>query len=362
MYLLAALNRLLSSGLVDIKSTGAILLGDSFAIDGYYNRLARVITHAHSDHLRGLTESIQYSSMIIAHPITIELLFEIINMSSTHKYMLRQKAIPLNYNQEIEVNKEILKLLPANHIIGSAQVHVETHGFRLGFTGDFRLLNNTPVMKNLDVLVIEATYGRPEYRRPFKHEIDSILIETVIDGLSSSKPVVIYGYYGKLQEVMKILRDGGIKEPFIMPPKIYRITKIAERYGHNIGNYYNINSREAREIRRNNAGYIMFYHMTRARYRDIRRSVNIILSGWEFNDPVKRVDPGTWLIALSDHADYEELMRYVEKAEPGFVVVDNSREGAAYDLARSIKKELGIQAIVLPDSSGGARIDQYCRV
>ncbi|WFO75283.1 MBL fold metallo-hydrolase [Desulfurococcaceae archaeon MEX13E-LK6-19] len=334
------------TNIVDITKRGAILLGKNFAVDGPEKRPVRVITHAHSDHLIGLEESLQYSSMVIATPATIELILELCRLNTTYRVLFKQKAVPLDYNQEININGEKLTLLYSNHILGSAQVLVETNGYRLGYTGDFRI-KNTPVMKDLDILVIEATYGSPKTIREFKDEVEDYIVDAVLDGLSRDEPVRIYGYYGKLQEVMVLLRNKGIKEPFIMPPKIYRITKIAVKYGYEIDNFYNSNTREAMEIKRTGR-YILFQHMMTASRRNLDKGVNIVLSGWEFDKPIKKIDRNTWLIAYSSHADFNELLEYVEKAQPKVLIVDNSRESYAYEFANEVSKRLKIPAIVLP--------------
>ena len=159
--------------------------------------------------------------------------------------------------------------------------------------------------------------------------------------------VIIYGYYGKLQEAMHILRTRGIDAPFIMPRKIFEVTKIAEKYGYRIGNYYLSSTKTAKSIMYNDK-HIVFEHFNKARYRRIRdNALYIILSGWEFNDPIKRIDQSTWLAALSDHGDFDELLQYVEKSQPEIVVVDGSREGDAHSLANELRKR-GWTAIVLP--------------
>jgi len=340
------IEELIKNGIVDIKPNGAILLGRNFTIDGFWKRPVRVITHAHVDHLKGLSDSIQYSSMIIATPATIELISEILSMNTIKRILFKQKTIPLDYGRKIKVEDETIELIKANHIIGSAQVLIEACGLRLGYTGDFKL-KETPIMKDLDVLVIEATYGSPRYRRTFKDSVEALLLDLIEDCISKNMPIRIYGYYGKLQEVMELLRKNGITLPFIMPPKIYRITKIAVKYGYMIDNFYNIHSSEGRAIMSTNE-YILFLHMSRAKDRNIDNGINIVLSGWEFNEPIKRVDRNTWLVALSDHADFDELIEYIARASPKYLVVDNSREGAAYDLALAVRKELGIDTIVLP--------------
>lgn len=346
--------------LVDVKEKGAVLLGRNFTIDGHCKRLVRVVTHAHSDHMAGLRDSIVYCSAIVATLPTLELIYELSGLRSVYKYSLIRKAIALDYDNEIIFENEKITLIKANHIIGSAQVLIETENYRLGYTGDFKL-EGTPIMKDLDVLVIESTYGRPEYRRPFKKEVKQLLVNMVLEGLESGGPVTIYGYHGKLQEVMNILRENKINDPFIMPPKIYRVTKIAEKYGEKIGEYYNIYSADGRRLRKNTNRYILFLHMSRAKYRDLRKGLNIILSGWEFREPIKRIDSNTWLVAFSDHSDYDDLIGYVKIAKPRLVVVEGARGGAPYHLAKAISRLLDIPSIVLPDMQSNRYVYEFTK-
>lgn len=331
---------------VDVLYTGAILLGRIYEVDGFGKRLVRVITHAHYDHIVGLNESIVHSSAIIATQATIDLLLELGYVRGKYRSIFKNKVVPLPYNKEVEFMDEKIKLIPARHIIGACQVLVEVDGYKIGYTGDFKLGGETEIMRGLDVLVIESTYGDPKYRRPFKDDIEELFVDQVLDLLRRG-PVIIYGYHGKLQEAMRILRKHGINEPFLMPERIYRVTRIAEKHGCEIGEYYSLRTNKGYMIK-NSGRYIMFQHMSRAKYRKLNGDYyHIILSGWEFNDPIKRLDPYSWLVALSDHADFDELVEYVERAGPKLVVVEAGRQGEPYKLATELKAK-GFRTLVLP--------------
>ncbi len=329
------------------SSTKAILVGEHIVIDGYAERSVRIVTHAHSDHVLGLRDSIYYSDYIVATPATHDLIMELGYVRNSYKPLYSKKKVSLDYGITWSYDREKITLLPVSHILGSAQVMVEYNGYRIGYTSDFKMGSETVVMKDLDVLIIEATYGHPMYRRPFKNDVVDLVIDLIEDGLKRYGRVVIYGYYGKLQEIMKILRERGVEEPFVMNKKIYSITRIAVKYGWNITNYYEIGSRDAREII-SMEKHILFEHMSKAKYRKINGSVlNIVLSGHEYSEPVRRVDEYTWLAAFSDHADFDELIQYVEEAQPRYIVVDGSREGFPYVFARELR-ERGWKAMVLP--------------
>ncbi|AFL66095.1 MBL fold metallo-hydrolase [Desulfurococcus amylolyticus] len=335
---------------INIRENGAVILGENTSIDGYAEKPVRVITHAHVDHLGGLEESIKYSKMIIATSITLDL---IESLNYVDKYLLpyyRLKKKPLKYNECLVIDdNETLCLFQASHIPGAAQVYVEYRELRLGYTGDFKLDGKTQVMKDLDVLVMESTYGNPNYRRPFKDEVPELFASLVEEGLYRYKRVYVYGYHGKVQEAMIILREKGIEAPFILPPKIYHSTRVLEKHGIKIGNYMH----EEDMLRGLNPGEkaVIFKHMNVAEYRRLDGSaLHIVLSGWEFNKPFRRIDDYTYLVALSDHADFDDLVEYVRRGEPKLVVIDASREGDAWSL-RNALIEAGYCAIVMPSAN-----------
>jgi putative mRNA 3-end processing factor len=72
------------------------------------------------------------------------------------------------------------------------------------------------------------------------------------------------------------------------------------------------------------------------------------VSGWEFSFPRRQVAPNEHVVALSDHADFKELLEYVRESKPKLVITDNYRVGGAKALAHEIEKRLAIPAKALP--------------
>jgi putative mRNA 3-end processing factor len=158
-------------------------------------------------------------------------------------------------------------------------------------------------------------------------------------------PVFIFGYHGKIQEVIRILRLWGIDAPIIVPKRIYEVTKLYEQREEKIGDYYPLGTAVAKEAMKH--PYIGMYHM-RSAGKFMKRGIRIYLSGWEFGRACKKVGEDEYLVALSDHSDFDELIAYVKESHPKFVVTDNYRAGDAVTLAREIQKRLGIRAIPMP--------------
>jgi len=253
----------------------------------------------------------------------------------------------LSYGETLTIEDESLTLHHADHILGAAQVLVEDEeGTRCVYTGDFRP-SQTPVIE-ADVLVIESTYGNPFQVRPFEKIVESALISLVESGLKHG-PVYVFGYHGKLQELMQILHQNKVKAPFIVPEKVFRASEICERHGMHLGKYLMSSEEEAKTLIEKKDPYVAFHHMNSRRYVG-REAFRISVSGWEFNSPKRQVADNEHVVALSDHADFDGLLRYVKESNPKLVITDNYRVGDAKVLAREITKRLGIKAKPMPES------------
>ena len=72
------------------------------------------------------------------------------------------------------------------------------------------------------------------------------------------------------------------------------------------------------------------------------------MSGWEFNSAVREVAENDYVVALSDHSDFDGLIEYVRRCRPRLVITDNFRAGHAKTFAKEIRKRFGISALALP--------------
>ena len=147
----------------------------------------------------------------------------------------------------------------ADHILGAAQVLVEdAGGIRIAYTGDFRI-DKTPVVKS-DVLVVEATYGSPSCRRNFDVDVRELLV-SMIERRLRGGCVYVFGYYGKLQEVMQLLREADVSVPFVMPERMYAVTKVCEKHGMNVGCPVLSSEPDGQSLLEGNLPCVAFYHM-----------------------------------------------------------------------------------------------------
>ena len=329
-----------------VTQRGAVLLGNSVACDAFdETRPLRVVTHAHADHLVGLKRSLRNCDVVLMTAATRDLI-EVMKGS----FGLAEGPVKtLDYGETIQYGDERVTLVKAEHILGATQVLVENaSGGRVAYTGDFRL-DGTPVL-DCDTLVMEATYGTPSCRRPFKLDVKELLVSMVEKRLRSGA-VYVFGYHGKLQEVMQILHDADVRVPFVMPERVYHVSQVGERHGMRLGCLTLSTAKEGKTLLDENLPCVAFYHMNSRGHVGLNNS-RICISGWEFHSASRQIGAREHLIALSDHSDFDDLIEYVRRSKPKRVITDNYRVSHGETLAKEIKKRLGIHAVAMPLKKG----------
>lgn len=321
---------------------GAVLLGKYVACDAFNKTMPlRVVTHAHADHMMGLRQSLITCEKVLMTHATKDL----IDVMRGPLFLMGGSVEVLDYGKTLEYEEERITFFKADHILGAAQVLVEdAEGTRIVFTGDFRI-DETPVL-DADVLVMEATYGSPACKRSFGKNVRSLLVSLVEEGLKQGT-VYVFGYHGKLQEVMQILHGAGVDPPFVVPERVFHVSKVCEGHGMHLGRLILSVEEEAKELLEQNAPCIAFYHM-RSRRKIGLGGFRVYVSGWEFDSPCREVADKEYVVALSDHSDFDGLIEYVRRSKPKLVITDNFRVGHARTLAKEIHKRFGISALALP--------------
>ncbi|QKQ99995.1 MBL fold metallo-hydrolase [Metallosphaera tengchongensis] len=324
---------------VRIDDNGAVLIGRNFTVDGHWKRNFRIVTHFHADHIGQLKSSIKECMGIISTLPTLEVL------EALGYNVPENKRIPLTYGMTTDIDSEKLTLHRSDHVFGSAQVEVEGEEETVAYTGDFKNPGEGTPILNPDVLIIESTYGKPEFRREFKREVNQLLADYVNDALSRG-PVRMYGYHGKIQEAMKVLREMGVIAPFVVDEKIHRITEIAVKHGVNISDFYALPKAMEEGIMKD-GWYVEFKHFNNFKSRD-NKFANFLLSGWEFNLAVKRIDKSSFSVSFSDHADFDDLVYYIDNSKAKVIITDGGRGGYSRELAKYVSSVLKKKAFSLP--------------
>jgi len=238
-----------------------------------------------------------------------------------------------------------ITLLPAGHILGSAMIHIESGGASLLYTGDFKLragLSAEPCApRAADLLIMETTYGRPAYAFPPTAEILERIIRFCVEALDHDETPVLLGYsLGKAQEILSGLAGAGL--PIALGEPVAKLTAVYEALGRSFPPH------EVLDLERAGGKVVLAppgMGVSRLR-RHLGACRIAVLTGWA-------VDPGCRFryqadaaFPLSDHADFPDLVAFVQKVRPRSVF---TLHGFAADFAAHLRA-LGFAARALSEA------------
>ena len=289
------------------------------------------VSHAHSDHIAPHEE-------IIVSERTSRL------MQARMPGERREYVLPFGEPREVRALR--VTLLPAGHIFGSAQFFLETDKGSLLYTGDFKLRRGRSAeaaeWREAETLVMETTYGLPRYRLPptqlVVQQIVAFCRETIEEGAT---PVLLGYSLGKAQEILCSLADADLRP--MLHGSVYRMTRIYEQFGQAFCEYERYDPAAV-------AGKVLICPPSANRSRMIERIKHrrvAMISGWAVEpNAVYRYQVDA-AFPLSDHADYDDLLRYVELVKPKRVL---TLHGFAAEFARDLR-DRGIEAWPLSATS-----------
>lgn len=231
-------------------------------------------------------------------------------------------------------------LYPAGHIHGSAMILLEhpAHG-RLLYTGDFKLRPGRSAERcetpPADLVIMETTYGRPHYTLPPTDAVLADVIAWCRAALDEGDTPVLFGYsLGKSQEILRSLADAAL--PVMLHPQTLKLTAIYEQLGIIFPPYVAFDAATC-------AGHVVICPPQAANstfVRKIPRRRTATLTGWALDPGARFRYQCDATFPLSDHADYPDLLRFVELTQPKRVL---TLHGFAADFARDLR-ERGIDA------------------
>jgi DNA ligase-1 len=296
-------------------------------LDPWDARHLAFVSHAHSDHIAPHAE-------IILSERTARL------MQARMPGKRKEHVLP--FGQPQSVRDMAITLLPAGHIFGSAQFFLQTDNGSLLYTGDFKLRHGKSAepaeWKQADTLIMETTYGLPRYRLPPTEQVVGQIVAFCEETLEQGGVPVLLGYsLGKAQEILCSLADANLTP--MLHGAVYQMTRIYEQFGQNFCKYVRYNAKEV-------AGKVLICPPSANRSRMLEKIPGkrvAMISGWAI-DPNAiyryQVDAA---FALSDHADYTDLIRYVDLVQPRRVL---TLHGFAAEFARDLR-DRGVEAWAL---------------
>ena len=291
------------------------------------------VSHAHSDH------TADHREVILSEP-TARL------MTARMGGKRIEHALKFNEPQTFQRggNEFRITLVPAGHIFGSAMSLIECEGESLLYTGDFKLrrgLSAEPCQPvRADVLIMETTYGRPQYHFPPTEDVMRGVVRFCKEALDNDETAVLYGYsLGKSQEILCALADAEL--PIVLHGTVFNMTKVYEQFGHCFPAYEKYEACHAHSkvllCPPNVAGSAML--------RSLGKTRRAVLTGWAVDSGCKYQYRCDAAFPMSDHADYPDLIEFVKQVQPKRVF---TLHGFAGDFAATLRG-IGFEASALSE-------------
>jgi DNA ligase 1 len=258
------------------------------------------VSHAHSDHIA------PHQEVIVSERTARLLRVRLPGSRIEH---------PLPFGEKRSIRNVDLMLLPAGHIFGSAQCLVFAGEETLLYSGDFKLRPGKSAeqaeWRHAETLVMETTFGVPRYRFPPTKEVIDQMVAFCSETIDAGEVPVLLGYsLGKAQEILCALEGAGLTP--MLHGSVYQITRIYEQLGQSFCKYVRYNRNDV-------ASKVLICPPSANRstmLEKIPRKRVALISGWAVDpNAVYRYQVDA-AFPLSDHADYDDLLRYVELVQP----------------------------------------------
>ncbi len=295
-------------------------------LDAHHPVARSFVSHAHFDHLAAHRE-------VLFSPGTAALMRARMpdrTGDRVERELPFGQTIPLSADHP-EVSAT---LHPAGHIHGSAMILLEhpAHG-RLLYTGDFKLRPGRSAERCepplADLVIMETTYGRPHYTLPPTDAVLADVIAWCRAALDEGDTPVLFGYsLGKSQEILRSLADAAL--PVMLHPQTLKLTAIYEQLGITFPPYAAFDAATC-------AVHVVICPPQAANstfVRKIPRRRTATLTGWALDPGARFRYQCDAAFPLSDHADYPDLLRFVELTQPTRVL---TLHGFAADFARDLR-------------------------
>jgi putative mRNA 3-end processing factor len=236
----------------------------------------------------------------------------------------------LAYGETIVRDGVEVSLVPAGHILGSAQVVVRWQGLTIVVSGDYKRRRDPtcPPFEPVpcDVFVTEATFGLPVFRHPDDAGEVRKLLRSVAQFPERTHLVGAYAL-GKAQRVIMLLREAGYDKTLYVHGALERLNALYERHGVALGPLAPATSDTGEDL----AGEIVIAPPSAIADRWARRfadPVSAFASGWMRVRARARQQGVELPLVISDHADWDELTGTIAELAPGELWITHGREEA----------------------------------
>jgi putative mRNA 3-end processing factor len=277
-----------------------------------------VITHGHGDHAR------PNHRHVLATAATLAVMRARLGAEAGRQ--LQSAA----YGERIRIGEVDVTLVPAGHVLGSAQIVLEYRGSRAVVSGDYKRRADATcaafVPQPCDVFITEATFGLPVFRHPpDAHEIGKLLHSLRL----FPERCHVIGVYalGKCQRVLTMLRKQGYDEPVYLHGALIALCDLYREHGVDLGPVLPCAGVRREALR----GRIVLAPPGASNDRWARKLPDAIAgmaSGWMLVRQRAKARGVELPLVISDHADWDELTATLDDVGAPEIWVTHGREEA----------------------------------
>lgn len=291
--------RLSLTGIIVNYDETTIALDPSRSVNSHFT----FVSHAHIDHLHKCSVKKKDKTRILASKQTAVI-------AQARGYKISDPA----------EQQEGFQLVDTGHILGSRGLLV---GEDIYYTGDMsmreRAFMKPAKVPNAKTLIIESTFGRPDYVFPplssITHEANKIISEMYDLGI----PVILMGYtLGKAQLLTRLF---GHWDP-IIHDSVAQMNSIYSELGVKLEGAITHSQAQAHGLLSRNRPWVMIAPLMSSRcafvkeMKDKYGAVTIGFTGWAIGGRYRYMMGLDYVMPLSDHCDYKELVEAVRQCNP----------------------------------------------
>jgi putative mRNA 3-end processing factor len=301
-----------------------------------------VITHGHSDHARPGHDA------VLATPETIAVMKERMGPGCAASFQ------PQPLGAQLDMHGVSIRLVPAGHILGSAQVVMDWNGQRAVVSGDYKRAADPTCeafeVVPCDVFVTEATFALPVFHHEPAEREAARLLESIRANPERTHLLGVYSL-GKCQRMIKLLRLAGYDETIYLHGALVGVTALYESLGVALGPVSHVADTAKGDL----AGALVMGPPSAVTDRWSRRfadPVTAFASGWMRVKGRVRQRGVELPLIVSDHADWTELLDTIAETGAEDICVTHGRDDAlVYQLDKMGRKARALSLVGFEDET-----------
>jgi len=228
------------------------------------------------------------------------------------------------YNMErYDESLDGFELIDSGHILGSKGLLIDGKTFYTGdvSTRDREFLKGAKIPK-CETLILESTYGKPEFKFPSINEITKNANKIISNIYSKGVPVILMGYpLGKAQVLTSMFKHW---QPLYLHDSVHRMNQVYRDLGIDLGDAIPYSQAEQDNLLNKKPWVMVAPKMSSSSkfvldMKDRYNAVTVGFSGWASANWYRYSSGLDYALPLSDHCDFDDLISLVKRCDPSKV-------------------------------------------